>query len=427
MDKKTNFFKTVILLQFIPAFLLGLLILMNYRKQKLLNVRGFHPYEFNYGHAVPLIFFGVCFLVSILIVFLKKENVTEDEADIQKKVRQQNFWKFAFYCNVFFLIIIAVFAFGLYRKNPFIIDQPTLFYSLLVLRSLLIIILSLVTASFFLAAGIYWKSNKTLAIFILIFSFFIIAASFTYEVVFMGEFMNASENYINRRDEKGLSSDASETSEDYVEADNEQVDPEVEKSKLLSSWNSLIPDWGALDGKYDFYDVRILIGRSLDDHITESDYYYLVQYIDNIRENPDALYLGFENYRSVIYSVISPEIYRKANFDKIVDGLLLTYDDIGAENEKLKEIYNAMHQPYGSSIPNMDKYYSDFEKYFTVETIEKLQTYKFSNNADFKDTDIMWFYSFWARRNNEGNIKEIAIILNEIKEQYDANSNSDEE
>jgi hypothetical protein len=32
---------------------------------------------------------------------------------------------------------------------------------------------------------------------------------------------------------------------------------------------------------------------------------------------------------------------------------------------------------------------------------------------------MRWFYGFWARRNNEGNLKEVALILKEIKEHYE--------
>lgn len=428
MDNKTKFFKTVLILQFIPALLLGVLILMHFRNQKLLNIRGLHPYEFNYGHAVPLIFFGICFLLSVIVLFLKQQNSEEDEADVQKKNRQKNFWKFAFYCNLFFLVIIAIFLIAISQKDPLVINEPILFYSIVFSRSLLVILLSLVTASFLLAAGIYWKTNKTMGIVILIFGFLIVCASLVFEALFVAVFIERSEIYINSRNEKGLTSDAAaEASEDYVEesAESEEVDPEVEKSKLISSWNSLIPDWGGLEGKYDFYDVRILMGRSLDDHITENDYYYVVQYIDNLRESPDALYSGFENYRSVIYSVISPEIYRTANFDKIVDGLLLTYDDIGADNEKLNKIYKSMDVPYDTPGPTMEQYYSDFEKDFSSGTIKKLQDYKLSGGSTFLTADLIWFYSFWARRNHEGNIKEIAIILNEIKEHYNQNQSGE--
>ncbi|MBS7232824.1 hypothetical protein KHA90_17535 [Flavobacterium psychroterrae] len=429
MDKKTKFFKTVLLLQFVPALLLGLLIVMNYRPQKLLNIRGLHPYEFNYGYAIPLIFFIVCLLLSTVTLFSEPETIEETEEEIQKKKRQKNFWKFAFYCNLFFLVIITIFLIGIAQRDPLVLDYPIIFYSIVLSRSLLVILLSLVTASFLLAAGIYWKTNKSMGIVILIFSLLIIGGSVIFDSIFIIVSMQRSATYIQERDEKGLSSDTGEASEDYSgESDeSEEVDAEVEKSKLISSWNSLIPDWGGITGKYNFYDVRILIGRSLDDHITENDYYYLVQYIDNLRERPNDLYSGFENYRSVIYSIISPQTYRNANFDKIVEGLLLTYDDIGAESEKLSEIYKAMDVPYDTPRPNMEQHYSDFEKHFSDETIEKLKSQKFLDNSEFRDADIMWFYSFWARRNHEGNSKEIAIILNEIKQYYDPNSNSDEE
>ncbi|WJS95453.1 hypothetical protein NYQ10_03150 [Flavobacterium johnsoniae] len=38
------------------------------------------------------------------------------------------------------------------------------------------------------------------------------------------------------------------------------------------------------------------------------------------------------------------------------------------------------------------------------------------------ESDLMWFYGFWARRHNEGNIKKVRMILKEIKQHYDQNS-----
>ncbi|WP_264553169.1 hypothetical protein [Flavobacterium sp. N2038] len=419
MDKKTRFFKTVLLLQFIPALLLGILILMNFRSQKLLNIRGFHPYEFNYGHAVPLLFFVIACLAAIIGVFFKKQDILENDADTQKQNRARNFWKFAFYCNIFFLLIISVFSVALSRKDPFIIDQAVFFYSLVFSRSLLVVIVSLLLASFLLATGIYWKTNKTMGVVILVFGFFIASIALAYEAAFVINFMEASERYRYQMESKEVSAANVEETGDYDESydNDEEIDGE-EESKLISSWNSLIGDWGGLEGKYDFYDVRLLMKRSLDDHITVNDHYYLVQYIDDLRKSPDELYSGFENYRSVVYSVISPEVYRTANFDKIVEGLLLTYDDMGSENQKLEEIYKAMDIPDDAEGPTMEGYFSQFETYFSFQTIKKLRDYKLTNGDEFHDSDLIWFYSFWARRNHEGNAKEIAIILNEIKEHY---------
>ena len=101
MDNKTKFFKSVVLLQFIPALLLGVLILLNFRNQNLLNIRGLHPNEFNYAFIVPLIFFGFAFLLSIFYFFSKQHESAEDESEILKIKRQANFWKYAFYSNIF--------------------------------------------------------------------------------------------------------------------------------------------------------------------------------------------------------------------------------------------------------------------------------------------------------------------------------------
>lgn len=424
MDNKAKFFKTVLMLQFVPALLIGVLILMHFRPQKLLNIRGLHPYEFNYGYAAPLIFFGICFLLSVVVLFLKPQNNEEDEADLQKKNRQKNFWKFAFYCNLFFIVIIGIFLIAISRKDSLVINEPIQFYSIVFSRSLLVILLSLVTASFLLSAGIYWKTNKTMGIVILIFAFLIVCFSLVFEAIFVGVFIQQSEAYVNSKSEKSLpSAEAAEASEEYVE-ESEEEDPEVEKSKLISSWNSLIADWGGLEGKSDFQEVRRLIGSSLDDHITENDHYYLVQFIDNVRDQPEGIVYEFENYKAIIYNVISPQTYQQANFDKVVNGLLLAYDDIGSENDKLIEIYQVM-SVQDKNIQLLQEYFPKFESYFSPETIEKINELKLSSADWSMKSDLVWFYSFWARRNHEGNSKQIAIILNEIKEHYNQNQSEE--
>ncbi|MBS7256292.1 hypothetical protein [Flavobacterium branchiicola] len=419
MDKKTRFFKTVLLLQFIPVLLLGILMFMNFRSQKLLNIRGLHPYEFNYGHAVPLLFFIISCLVALLSLFFKPQNIEENEADTQKQIRERNFWKFAFYSNVFFLLIISIFSVALSQKDPFVVNQAVLFYNLVFLRSLLVVILSLLLASFLLATGIYWKTNKTMGVIVFVFGFFVAFVALGSEAVFATEFMKASDRYKYKIESREVSANDTEETGEYEESyeGEEEADPE-EESKLVSSWNTLIDEWGGIQGKYDFYDVRIFIKRSLDDHITVNNHYYLVQYIDDLRNNPNELYEGFEHYSAVAYTIISPEIYRTSNFDKIIEGLLLTYEDIGGDNQKLEEIYKAMDIAADAEGPTMEGYFAQFENDFSNETIKKLRDYKLTNDGEFHDADLIWFYSFWARRNHEGNAKEIAIILNEIKEHY---------
>jgi len=152
MNKKTRFFKNVLLLQFIPILLLGILISSNFREQKILKIRQLHPYEFNYGYAVPLFVFGVGLVLALFSLFSKQEDITQDEAEILKIKRKQNFWKFAFYCNVFFVGVTAIFSAVIFRENPIVIDQPVLFYGSIISRALLVVVISLVTASFFFSS-----------------------------------------------------------------------------------------------------------------------------------------------------------------------------------------------------------------------------------------------------------------------------------
>ncbi|WJS95454.1 hypothetical protein NYQ10_03155 [Flavobacterium johnsoniae] len=341
MNKNSRFFKNVLLLQFVPILLLGILIVSNFREQKTLRIRQLHPFEFNYGYAVPLLIFGIGLVLAVFGLFSKQENITqEDETQILKIKRQQNFWKFAFYCNVFFIVAIAVFSAVISREEPIVIDQPILFYGSIVLRALLVVVISLVTASFFLAAGINWKITKPLAVICLIFSFFIIGASVFGDVLFMGKFHEASESYKLTKNEKIISTNLEESPENYVE--NEENDEESDDATLLyNSWISLIKEWGGTEGEQDLFTVRKSIEYSQKGYDRENDH-YLLQFIDGLRNNPDQLYSEFEMYRPVLYSAVSKETYLAAKFDKIVNGLLLAYDDIGNQDDKLIEIYRVM-------------------------------------------------------------------------------------
>jgi hypothetical protein len=435
MNKKTRFFKNVILLQFIPILLFGILILSNFREQKTLKIRQLHPYEFNYGYAVPLFVFGVGLVLALFSLFSKQEDITQDKAEILKIKRKQNFWKFAFYSNVFFIVVISIFSAVISRENPIIIDQPVLFYYSIVLRALFVVLVSLVTASFFLAAGINWKTNKTLAVIILIFSFFIIGASIFGDLLFMGKFHEASESYKMAKEKKRVPRESKEKIEDFDEYDNsekaveenEEINEQEEKDKLLFSFNFLIEDFSGFEGKNDFFDIRNRVEYNLKRYIAEEEdeYYYIFQYLNKFRFtkkqalSPDEFYLGFKKYKTVLYGFVSPKTYRVANFDKIIDALLLTYEDIGDDRDKWRDIYSTMNN---DDDIKFEKYYSILEDYYSPKIITKIEDIRFSNGSKFKKSDIVWLYSFWARRDEEGIRKEVAIILSEIKEHYETSN-----
>lgn len=433
MNKKTKFFKNVLLLQFIPILLLGILILSNFREQKILKIRQLHPYEFNYGYAIPLFVFGIGLVLALFSLFSKQEDISQDdEAEILKIKRRQNFWKFAFYCNVFFVAVIAIFSVLIFLEEPLAIDQAILFYSFIFSRSLLVVVISLVTASFLLAAGINWKINKTLAVTVLIFSFFIIGISCAGELIFVNKFNTASEEYNNAKNEKKSLGNEEVESEDYTESveseenyegedegeseDVEKEPLEIDKSKLLSSLEYLMENWFGEKPSHirEFSYARIYISTNLQQG--EDDTFYLLNYMENLKDRPKELTAGFDSYKTILYNTVSAETYRSAGFDKVVEKLLLTYEDIGAESEKLNKIYQVMEMdPADESQSTIGAYLPGLEKYCSSYTLRKLKSYK-----DFSsyDSDIVWFYSFWARRNREGNINEIASILKQIKEHY---------
>lgn len=417
MNKKTRFFKNAVILQFIPLLLLGLLIVSNFREQKILKIRELHPYEFNYGELLPLIFFVVCCIVALFTLFVKTPDAPEDEEEIIKRKRKQNFWKFAFYCNVFLLCLIGMFSVLVFQKDGLIIDQPVHFYAIIFSRSLLVIIISLVVAAFLLAAGIYWKTNKSLGTIMLTFSFLILTFSSVFELVFVSVFIENSERHFIAKAQK-QTENQEEVYDDYGESDEGNDESDDTATLLYESWISLIENWGGTKGEHDFFSVRQLIDYSIQNHVAENENYYLVQFIDNLRNKPDELYSEFELYKPIFYNAVSDETYREANFDKIVNGLLLANEDIGSQKDKLIEIYRVMGSDQENG-PHQEEYFSKFESYFSPETIQKIKDLQTSENPYYTKADLMWFYGFWARRNNEGNLKEVVLILKEIKEHYE--------
>lgn len=416
MDRKTRFFRNAVILQFIPLLLLGLLIVSNFREQKTLRIRQLHPYEFNYGELLPLIFFAVCCIVALFTLFPKTSDAPEDDEEIVKRKRKQNFWKFAFYCNVFLLFVIGMFSVLVFQKDALIIDQPVHFYAIIFSRFLLVIVISLVVASFLLAAGIYWKTNKSLATVILIFSFLILTVSGVFELFFVSVFIENSERHFIAKAQK-QTENQEEVYEDYGESDEGNDESEDTATLLYRSWNFIIENCGGTDGEEQFFNIRNLFEKAQQEQVSYDDEYYLLNLIDDLRDKPDELYSEFETFKPVFYSAVSENTYRTAHFDKIVEGLLLAHDDIGGKKELLSEMYKVMTSDAKEEGDDTD-FFRTLEYGFSEETVKKLYNLKVSNDF-YLSSDMRWFYGFWARRNNEGNLKEVALILKEIKEHYE--------
>ncbi len=310
-----------------------------------------------------------------------------------------------------------------------------LFYGSIVLRAFLIVLISLVIASFFLTAGINWKTNKTLGAFILIFGFLILGGSIAGDVLFMEKFNEASESYKMAKNERKVPREGeeevgnydgydnyeeSEEGEENHEESQEVEEPiEIDKTRLEDSWTAIVENlFGGKTGWGDeFSSVRSFVSNEMDPDTNLPDtYFYLLNYIENLKDRPKELYSVFESYKSIFYNTLSEETYHSKHLDEIVDGLLMAYDDVGTDSEKLNEIYKVMEMdPADSNETNIGGYLPGLKKYCSSYALRELKRNK---TYCAKSSDIVWFYSFWARRNKDGSVKEAALILKEIKAHY---------
>lgn len=148
--------------------------------------------------------------------------------------------------------------------------------------------------------------------------------------------------------------------------------------------------------------------------------YYLTNYINALRTKPDKIIESFEKYKYFFYSLISERTYKTSNIDKIISGLLLSYNDIYSDenyNTKLKEIYAIMKFQKGYDV-DAKELYPKIEPFISNETLISIEELRLSSGKQFADGDIVWFYSFWARRKKEGNINEVYTIINDMNEYY---------
>ena len=122
----------------------------------------------------------------------------------------------------------------------------------------------------------------------------------------------------------------------------------------------------------------------------------------------------------MFYSLITRRTYKTLDFDKVVTGLLISYNDIYSTpdyKERLEEIYKVMKFQKGRD-DDAKNFYSKIEPFTSDDFLLNLEEIRLISGKQFADGDIVWFYSFWARRYNENNINQVYKIINEINSHY---------
>ena len=424
MDKQTKFFKSTILLQFFPIALLGIFLYSKFERQEVLNIPELHPNEFIIGTLFPVIFFVMCCLFSIPYLFSKKDESESTETDVQKKLRLKNFWKFSFYTNSVLLIIASLFLaiINFQNKEEFVIAGDETIYLFIFFQALFIVLISLILASFMLSSGVYWKTNKGLALTTLLLGFGFFVSGICFDFMFISYFKRLSDNHYYL--EESPVEEATEVVEVSIDEseyqEEESIEDQEEATEIEKGWSFFLNRRYDLKGNDRFTEVRFPMYSNFEVSREEDDDYFLSNYVKKIRKSPETISLAFETYKYVLYNSVSKRTYRIANFDKVIDALLFTYEDLESDENagnkaKIYKIMTAEREGYDLDAGD---YYPELEKYFTPETIELLESTRLSNGSQFSNGDIVWFYSFWARRNHEKNSDEVVSILREIKENY---------
>lgn len=426
MDNQTRFFKSSVLLQFIPVALLGVFLYSKFERQEIANIREFHPNELNLGVLFPIIFFVICSLISIPYLFSKKNYDETEENEIQKSLRIKNFWKFSFYANALLVAFILVYfgIINLQHPKEFIVRGDEIYYLFVFFQALIPVLLSLILASFMLTSGVYWKTNKALASITLFLGFFFFGTFVLFDFLLLNEFKKMSTYHYQALEiENGTQETPTVVEEEFDESqyqEDESREDQVEEIEIEAAWNYFLTNKYDLKGKQEFTEIRFPMYSNFLLNTEEDGDYFLTGYVKEIRKDPEAIKIAFQTYKYVLYSSVSKRTYRIANFDKVIDGLLFTYEDLfDSENEgNLQKIYKVMTAEREGYGLDAGEYYPELEKYFTPETIELLESTRLSNGSQFSNGDIVWFYSFWARRNHENNSDEVVAVLREIQENY---------
>jgi len=147
---------------------------------------------------------------------------------------------------------------------------------------------------------------------------------------------------------------------------------------------------------------------------------------DKLRENPDELRGAYESYRPILFALLSRSIYNDSNVDLLIEVLISSRDDISrAENENKGEIevldmiYKTMTSGAEKEFPN--DHFSQISPFVSKKTWGLItRNSKQNRKTDYNTkATAVWIYSFWARRNQEGNMDVTYAILKDVKKHYE--------
>lgn len=399
----------------------------------------------------PLIVLGISILVQRLVLTVIYSEVSK--MDVEKE-EEDRFWAFSFFTYVtfgsfMFLTSLIAFAFS------FKIAAEA--YKVFVLKICILIVL-LMTAS--LIIGLFFKVkeklnevSKMLGALMIFLSLIVFGGAL---FVGVGN-MATPEPYLNVMfdaikvmplvDERLAVIDSSIVEE--TEALGQGV-KYVEDYYGFIGMNTSIKSTGYLRNRYDeeYSDSKIgnFIGfffgkflyvrknQSLTGFRNEAkvglhcdEYVHEIRLLtDRLRENPNELKEAYESYKPILFAILSRNIYNDTNLDLLTEVLISSRDDISrAENknkgktEVIDLIYKTMVYGTEKEFPNY--HFTQISPFVSKKTWGLItRNSKQNKNTDYNNkATAVWIYSFWARRNQEGNSDVVYAILKDVKKHYE--------
>lgn len=125
------------------------------------------------------------------------------------------------------------------------------------------------------------------------------------------------------------------------------------------------------------------------------------------------------SYSHIIKEYISAQTYKDRGYDKMVEQLIVAYNDLSTQPESFGAIYWIMYSSEEEDIcPDCwygelyEKYYGMIKDYISEESLTVF------NKPEDDYCRIVWVYSFWGRRDHEGIKEDVYKALLKLQEMY---------
>ena len=413
-----------------------------------------HPYEFYLVSLSGCILLFVSSLIALLIVVSKgntpqKEEETEPSTEGNPK---NLFWKYSFLVNglLSFLILGITFYTFATLDSQMIIYQPHLFKNYVYIICIAQFTISLLTGAIFNIAGLLWLKNKVVASVVVIVGLFLFILPLGYLTYFKSYTYHdqANASYYQEVEEASNAIatgaieveeehyDMGEEYEEYEEGEEEDYfsfsdlweDPSEDEENVRSATSIIRNIVAAYEGNnYLGYMRHVYDPRSNNEAIeknTPIDYFHKIK--EKLLNNPEVLQSAFDNYKHLLYETISVKTYIRNDVDVVIELLLLSYYDIQSDDnaaatlEEVNRIMTSHPKNEYNYEDDATDFYPEIKDFVSEKMLEKYSTLKYSNKYNVTKGDIVWAYSFWARRNKEGTMQSVLTILTEVKKHYDA-------